>query len=663
MCKLSSLTGIASWFFALGALAAFGQSATVASPDGKLVLKLLIQTSDRLAPGTGRLGYELSFEGKPVITLSALNLTLEGKQPLGTAVRMAGTNAGTIDEIYHLVTGKASTVRNQCNTLTVNLEEPSGEGRKFTIEARAYNDAVAFRYVIPEQPALKEFRLVKETSEFCISKDATTYGLVLPNFRSMYESEFLKLPITAYSNQGGVSSKVLLGLPLLMDVPGVVWLAISDADLRGYSSMYLVNPSGNWAGLKFESQLAPQVEHPEIAVTGTLPHHSAWRVIQVARHPAQLIDSTILTSLNPPTTIQDTSWIRAGKASWDWWSGSIGRDGKPAFTTETMKFYVDFAAESGFEYMLIDAGWAQHDITQMNGRVDVPEVVRYAATRHVKVWIWLGYGQTAKQMDEAFPLYEKWGVAGVKIDFIERDDQEGIEFYYRAAEVGAQHHLMVDFHGATKPSGIDRTFPNIMGYEAVGGMEQSKAGARDNPDHRVTIPFTRMLAGRMDFTPGGFDNVTRDDFLPRQTHPVVMGTRAQQLAMYVVYESPFQMVSDCPQAYAGQPEFQFIKDVPATWDETRALNGVPGEYVTIARRSARDWFVGSMCNWTPRDLTVPLTFLPEGRFEAVIYSDGADADRSPKQVRIETRRVKKADILKLHLAPGGGCAIRLRPLK
>jgi alpha-glucosidase len=352
------------------------------------------------------------------------------------------------DETYHLVTGKASEVRDHYNALRVELEEASGMGRQLVMEARAYDDAIAFRYVVPEQRALRNFQLTQEHTEFRISKDATTYALELPNFRSMYESEYIKLPITAFTNQGGVASTILIGCPLLMEVPGVAWMAITEADLRDYSSMYLVNPSHNWRGHWFESRLAPQEENPDLAVSGTLPHHSAWRVLMVGTEPGRLVESNVITSLNPPSAIKDTSWIHAGNASWDWWSGSIGSDGKPAYTTATMKYYVDFAAKSGFPYMLIDAGWYDpKDITKMNGRVDVPEVVRYAAAKNVKVWIWLSYKATDAQMEEAFPVYEKWGVAGLKIDFIERDDQCGIDFYYRAAQEAARHRLMLDFHG------------------------------------------------------------------------------------------------------------------------------------------------------------------------------------------------------------------------
>ncbi len=314
--------------------------------------------------------------------------------------------------------------------------------------------------------------------------------------------------------------------------------------------------------------------------------------------------------------------------------------------------------------MLVDAGWSpREDITQMNGTIDVPALVQYAATTHVKIWIWLHHDATDRQMDEAFPLYEKWGVVGVKVDFVCGDDQQKEEFYYRVAETAAKYHLMVDFHGATKPTGLERTYPNVLGYEGVLGMEQNKAGARDNPDHRLTIAFTRALVGPMDYTPGGFDNVTEDNFKPGAVPPMVMGTRAQQLAMYVVYYVPFEMVSDHPSAYAGQPEFQFIKDVPTVWDQTLVLAGLPREYITVARRKGSDWFLGSMTNWTPRELDVSLGFLGNGKYTAEIYEDGPDADQYPKHVVLEKQTVDSTSHLHIHLAPGGGTAVRFTPLK
>jgi alpha-glucosidase len=451
---------------------------------------------------------------------------------------------------------------------------------------------------------------------------------------------------------------------LLLEVPGVGWSCITEADLRGNAAMYLVNPSGTWTGHWFESRLSPDVDDPEVCVVDALPHPSAWRVVMVAAEPGRLIESNVITSLNPPTAIKDTAWIRPGKAAWDWWSGSLGANAQRDFSTTGMKYYVDFAARSGLEYMLVDAGWSdRQDITKMNGRIDIPALVKYAASKGVKVWIWCHSSAVERQMDQAFPLFETWGVAGIKIDFMSRDDQKMINFYYRVAEKAAQHHLMVDFHGSTKPFGLERTYPNVLGYEGVLGLEQSKAGTRDNPDHHAMLPFTRMLAGPMDVTPGGFDNVTKAQFQPRNQRPMVMGTRAHQLAMYVVYDAPFQMVSDYPGAYENQPAFEFIKAVPATWDETRVLDGAPGEFITMARRHGSDWFLGSLTNWQPRQVDIPLSFLGSDSYAATIYADAADADRNPKNVDIKQQRVDRDTKLKVQLAPGGGYAVHLKPAR
>lgn len=439
-------------------------------------------------------------------------------------------------------------------------------------------------------------------------------------------------------------------------------MALTEADLEGNPGMYVTNPSGNWAGHWFVSKLSPRLDNSGLVLSTTLPHHSAWRVLLVADTPGKLMESNIITDLNSPNRIQDTSWIEPGKASWNWWAGDVGPDGKAAFTTKNMEYYVDFAAKSGFPYMLLDAGWADgRDITKLRGNVDVPELVRYAATKHVKVWIWLYSTSVMEQMKVAFPLYEKWGVAGVKIDFINRDDQEGIKFYYDVAREAAAHHLMVDFHGASKPWGIERTFPNVLSYEAVLGAENNKVGRRDSPVDRSVFPFTRMIAGPLDYTPGGFNNVTEDGFVARDRSPMIMGTRAQQLALYVVFQTPFQMVSDSPQAYANQPAFQFIHDVPTQWDSMHVVNGEPGEFVTIARRHGQEWYLGSTTNWTPRELHIPLDFLGAGHYIAEIYEDASDAEIHPQHVTIRRQIVSKGEKLTLRLASGGGCAIRFIP--
>jgi alpha-glucosidase len=637
-------------------------SAKLSSPDQQLVMQFTtIATKDSVGAG-GKLVYSVTFHGKQLLDPSALELELIDQPTLGSNVQIVENIPGSGSDDYTLIAGKASKIDDHYNKVQLRVVEDREPKRLLVIEARAYNDGIAFRYVLPEQNAIKELRLKQEDTEFRISTDATAWALELPNYRSSYESEYVKLPITAFSNQGGVSSSFLIGMPLLMHSPGTAWMTLTEADLEGNPGMYVTNPSGNWAGHWFVSKLSPRLDDPNLVAVAALPYHSAWRVLLIADKPGKLMESTMISDLNSPNRIQDTSWIHPGKASWNWWAGDVGPDGKTAYTTKNMEYYVDFAAQSGFPYMLLDAGWADgRDITKLRGKVDVPELVRYAAARHVKVWIWLYSTSVMEQMKEAFPLYEQWGVAGVKIDFINRDDQDGIKFYYDVAREAAEHHLMVDFHGASKPWGIERTYPNVLSYEAVLGAENSKVARRDSPVDRSVFPFTRMVAGPLDYTPGGFNNVTEDEFVGRDTSPMIMGTRAQQLALYVVFQTPFQMVSDSPQAYAHQPEFQFIHDVPTQWDSMHVLNGEPGEFVTIARSHGKEWYLGSITNWTSRELHVPLDFLDAGRYIAQVYQDGADAGTHPKHVTINRLVVHKGERLTLHLASGGGCAIRFIP--
>jgi alpha-glucosidase len=291
----------------------------------------------------------------------------------------------------------------------------------------------------------------------------------------------------------------------------------------------------------------------------------------------------------------------------------------------------------------------------------MPELLRYAKSKNVKIWLWAHWTDVNRQMDEAFPLYERWGIAGVKIDFMNRDDQWMVDFYERVAKNAAAHHLMIDFHGAYKPDGLRRTYPNVVTREGVLGLEYNKWSTRVTPDHNVMLAFTRMLAGPMDFTPGGFSNVNRDNFIPRNVHPMVMGTRAHQTALFIVFQSPLEMVSDFPEAYKGQKEFPFLKGIPTVWDETRVINAKVGDYITIARRRGKDWYIGTIAGSHAAQLDIPLEFLGSGEYTAQTLSDAQDADISPTHTTIEQKKVNRSERLKAIMVPGGGQAIRISP--
>jgi alpha-glucosidase len=631
---------------------------SVSSPDGAVQISFVA--------GDQQLSYSISFHGKAAIAPSALGLDLEDQRPIDGGLRILGSKPGSIDETYSMPFGKSNPIRNQCKTLTLDLEEMRTPGRRLTLEARTYNDGVAFRYVLPEQTALKEVRISGERTEFQFAKESTTYPLLLPGFHSPYEDDYHTLPVS------GIHPDYLIGLPLLAEVPGVAWVAITEADIENYAGMYLVHNARDARSLF--AKLAPSMEEPGIAVQSATPVRSPWRVIMLGAQPGRLVESNIVVNLNPPSAIADTSWIKPGKTAWDWWSGTYagGVSFKPGMNTATMRHYIDFSAASGIEYMLIDAGWAKAgngpadsgaDLTQTNPEIDMPAILAYAKSKKVGIWLWAHWSDIERQVDECFPLFEKWGVAGVKIDFMNRDDQWMVNYYRRIVKKAAEHHLMIDYHGAFKPDGMRRTWPNLLTREGVMGAEYNKWSGRITADHNLMLAFTRMLAGPMDYTPGGFNNVTREEFEPRMTKPEVQTTRAHALALYAIFESPFQMVADYPEAYKNQKDFEFIKSAPTVWDETRVIGGRPGEYIAVARRHGRDWFVGTITGTQAREIDLPMEFLGRGDFTADIYSDAGDAATNPKHTAIGQKRVDATTLLHVKMAPSGGAAIRVKPLE
>ncbi len=578
----------------------------VESPSGELAMTLAAQSGVQ---------YTVEFHGKRVFDESALGLKLEGQQPLGPGMHQVRVVPGQADETYTIPVGKTVSVRDHYNSARVDFEDK--DGRQLSVEVRAYDDAIAFRLLLPVQTALQHIRVEQELTEFRYSKDAILYPLLLAGFQTPYEDEYQMREVS------GLHKDWLVGLPLLANLPGVAWVGITEAAIDNYAGMYLRKGDAAFA---VRAELSPHIDDPSFAVEGDTPLSTPWRVLMIGDEPGRLVESNVILNLNPPSKIADTSWIRAGKTSWDWWSGDFatGVDFKPGMNTATMKHYIDFSAASGFPYMLIDAGWALAkrksaddyaavaDITKVDPKIDMPELLRYAKEKNVRIWLWSHWTSVDKYMEQAFPLFEQWGVAGVKIDFMNRDDQQMVAWYRRVVELAAQHHLMIDFHGAFKPDGLRRTWPNLITREGVMGKEYLKWSARTSPAHNTTLPFTRMLAGPLDYTPGAFGNSNRENFIARNTQPMGLGTRAHELALYVVLESPLMMVSDYPERYAGQHDFEFIKQVPTTWEEIRVLDGRPMENITVARRSGKDWYVGSITNWDERTVHVPFEF-PGGR--------------------------------------------------
>ena len=646
------------------------KSIRVGSPNEQIVVILSTGPAQpEPAPGPPRpivdsLRYAVEFHGKRLFDDSALGLKLAGQSPVGPGMRQVSEQKGSADESYTIPVGKTSTVRDHYNSARGDFQDATG--RKLSVEVRAYDDGVAFRYILPEQSAIKDVRIEHELTEFRYSKDATLYPLILDGFQSSYEDEYQMRQVS------GIHKDWLVALPLLATVPGVGWVAVTEADIDNYAGMYLRKGETPFA---LRTELSPRVDQPAIAVESDPPVTTPWRVLMIGDEPGRLVESNIILNLNPPSKIADTSWIKAGKSAWDWWSGEAAPSVsfKPGMNTATMKHYIDFASASGFSYMLIDAGWAQADrngpqdysaladITKVTPEIDMPELLRYAKEKNVRIWLWSHWTSVDKYMDQAFPLFEQWGVAGVKIDFMNRDDQQMVRWYRHVVELAAQHHLMIDYHGAFKPDGLRRTYPNLITREGVMGKEYLKWSARVTPTHNTTLPFTRMLAGPLDYTPGAFGNATRDQFIPRNTEPMAPNTRAHELALYVVLESPLMMVSDYPEHYAGQHDFEFIKQVPVTWDEVRVLSGRPMENITVARRSGNDWYVGSITNWDARAVQVPLSFLGEGKYVAEIYADAPDAGTDATHTTFTKQDVDRSTVLEVRMAQGGGNAVWIHP--
>jgi alpha-glucosidase len=663
--------------------AAQSQPVTLKSPNGAIEISIATLRDRNPDAAGGQLAYSIAIRAQPVLEWSNLGLLVEGAPALGPAVRIETSQQSSQDETWKPVHGKASPIRNQYNAVAVQTVETGQPARRLVVEARAYDDGVAFRYVVPEQSGVQEMRILNEATQFRFAKDAMTYPLISRGFETSNEDDYHELPM------GALHPEYLINLPLLMHVPGVAWVGLTEAHIENYASLFLTGTGGRALAARLAPRVedintsavtaplfVPEVDAKKVSVIARPPIRSSWRTFMIGDEPGRLVESNMVVNLNPSNAIGDTSWIVPGKTPWDWWNGSQAKGvERPGKNNETIKYYIDFSARNKFEFMLIDAGWSapmpgetgstrrRTDLTKSNATLDIPMLVAYAKARNVRLWLWAHFRDMNDQMDAAYAQWETWGIAGVKIDYMDRTDQWMVDWYRNAAKKAAEHHLMIDFHGAFKPDGMQRTFPNVMTHEGIMGAEYNKWSGRVTPKHNVTLAFTRMLAGPMDYTPGGFDNVTWENFTARNRAPMVMHTRAHATALFVVFESALQMVSDSPDAYTDQKETEFLKAVPSTWDETRVIGGGPASYVTIARRRGNEWFLGSITGWDAREVDTPLTFLGKGNWVAEIYSDGPNAAKEPKESVVEKRNVTANTVLKLKLAPAGGCAIRFTPAR
>lgn len=658
-------------------MAAVSFSAVVTSPNGKIVASVELKEKLEPYPAGERLYYSIALNGAPILLDSPFRLDFKGQPCLAKDLAIIDQEQRAVNETWKTVVGKSSAVVNAYNEVTVTLREKNPPNRTLTFAMRAFDDGVAFQYGLPQTGGFGSFKISKELSEFHFPGDPLVWAVNYGSFQTHQEGEYRKRPLSE------CKAGETIGCPLLLSLPSA-WVALTEANLVDWAGLYYARKTDTPNAVV--SVLSPRLDEPDVAVISQAPRVSPWRVIMIGEKPGDLIESNIILNLADPCELTDTSWIKPGISAWDrWWPGSYAPDfnGKMGVNNPSMKYFIDLAADMGWEYQLVDWEWygppfdptkpfgtagnPASDLTKAIDVINIPELVDYAGKKGVKILVWLDWDNANRQMAKAFPLYEKWGVAGVKVDFMARDDQEMVNFYHRLVKLAAKHHLTVDFHGAYKPDGFRRTYPNLLTREGVMGNEYNKWSSNITPRHNVTLPFTRMLCGPMDYTPGGFRNKTPGTFRvigDNAPGPFVMTTRAQQLAMMVVYESPLQVLCDSPYNYRVSPGgLDFLKIVPTTWDETKALDGYPGDFVIIARRAGKEWYIGAMTNEQARIVALPLDFLGTGKFKVKSWADAEEAAEYPDRVAVSEKTVSASDKLEVKMAGSGGAVMVISPVK
>lgn len=570
--------------------------------------------------------------------------------------------------ILHIV-GKSKTVHSLSKEVVIPLEETTAPFRKINLVVRAFNDGIAFRYEFPEQPNWKSYVMYDENTAFNVVDNPKFLGMYLPSYQTSHEATY------SHVKYEEIKERNLMDMPALFEYPNHIFMAITEAAVRDYAGMYLWKENGCLQG-----KLSPKLNQEQIKVEASLPHQSPWRVFMISDRVGALIESDLLTNLNEPCKIEDTSWIKPGKTTFTWWNGNVTPDttflGGNNFPTN--KYYIDFAARNGLDFHSIygyaeqpwytdDGTWfgfpgENSDITKPVSSLNMQEICDYAKSQGVQIHLWTNWKPLYAKIDEAFALFEKWGVVGMMIDFMDRDDQEMIRIQEEFLAKAAKHHLFVQFHGSSKPSGLHRTYPNEFTREGTLNYENFKGCMVTTADHDISMPFTRLLAGAADYHLGGFRALPKDKFKIQQSNPYVTSTRCHMLAMYVVLESYLGMICDTPEAYEGQPGFEFLQTVPTTWDKTVVPDASVNEYVAIARRHGDDWYVGAINNSQARDVEIALDFLGKGDYKVTLYKDAQDTDTNPNHLIKETFTVTAKDKITVPLASDGGAAMHIQPV-
>ncbi len=641
------------------------KSYTLCSPNGKL--EVTIETE-------GKLSYAVKRDGKEVVAPSQIGLKIYEGAMLGEACRVRRAMRTTVNEVIVPYFYFRSEIKDHYNALRLDFAE------KFSVEFRAYDDAVAYRFVT----AFKDdFIVENEIAEFVFSADNKAFipynnltGTRKDKYFTSFEQHY------TYDNLTSMSKEQLAFTPVAVESAGYK-VCIAESNVEHYPGMFVGNPTG---ATRLQGIFAPLPNEVVVGghnklqgiVASRKPYIAEcraksklpWRIVVVAERDAELLDCDIVYRLAAPSRLADVSWIKPGKVAWEWWNhwGIKGVPFEAGVNTDTYKYYVDFAAKNGIEYVILDEGWAvkyANDLMQIVPEIDLKEIIRHAKSKGVEIILWAGYNAIARDIEGVCRHYAEMGVKGFKVDFLDRDDQQMIDFMFELAKVAAEHKLMIDYHGCPKPMGLNRTYPNVINFEGVLGLENVKFAKtkRNNVDlaeYDVTMPYLRMLAGPIDYTQGAMRNASKRNFRIVNEEPMSMGTRSRQLAMYAIFYSPFSMLCDSPSLYEREQEsVDFISAAPTVWDQTIALDGEMREYIAMARRSGKEWYVGVISSWKPRDLDLDLSFLGEGDFQAEIFRDGANSHRIASDYVHETIDIPSSRKIKIHLAPAGGYAMRI----
>jgi alpha-glucosidase len=634
----------------------FAKDYTVSSPDKNIQVTVSV---------TDKLSWSVKYKNEVMLQPSNLAMTFAhgitiGNKPIVSKEKRLSKD----DVITAVVPVKSRLITDQYNEVTLSFK---GD---YSLKVRVYNEGAAYRF----ETAFKEpeVKVVTETADF---KFTDNYRVIWPietdtGFQSHMENLFKDSSVASFNNEQHGN------LPMLLFSPSKVSILISESDLHDYPNLFLFGTSGNavTAGFpRFIEAMVPRGDRGNritklgnyIAKTvGTRTY--PWRSVSITDDDKKILENNLTYKLATPSVLTDVGWIKPGKVAWDWWNANniYGVNFKSGINTETYKYYIDFASRFGLDYIILDEGWSRTttDVLHPKSDVDVAELVRYGATKNVEIILWSLWNPLDKDLDNILDQFVKWGVKGVKVDFMARADQYMVNYYERVAEATAKRKLLVDFHGAYKPVGLNRKYPNVISYEGVRGAENNKWEADITPQHNVTLPFTRMTAGPMDYTPGAMINATKENFRIVYTEPMSMGTRAHQASMYVVYESPLQMLADNPSNYLKDSIFtSFISRIPTTWDTTIALDAKAVEYLAVARKNKNNWYIGAMTNFNKRELSIPANFLDNKTYTITILKDGINADKHAADYSITTQTIKKGEMINIKMESGGGWVAFLSP--